>query len=774
LLFLLFGISVFLALWWALEQNDRQRLRLTTDVTAEQVQIRLESWIDSRLGLVEYVGRAMQRDHSNGLSAFRTMARDYVELTPGFQAMNWIDSTWVIRVIIPEASNRPALDQDLHSHPSPGVVEAIRRAEQTGEVTRTPIIDLLQGGRGFATYLPVHGDSGEIIGFINGVFRIDTLVDSCLTERNLRDGFRFIMREADGQYAYQHRDETPPDTWPFAAQRAVRVADRPWILEMAPTPERLATIDTPADDILLVAGILLAILLATILRLLLLRQRALHVSEGKYRLLVENQTDLVVKVDNEGRFLFVSPSYCKTFGKAEEELLGHEFMPLVHEEDRPATAKAMEAVMHPPHTAFVEQRALTHNGWRWFAWVDTGVIGADGEVEAVIGVGRDVTERKKLEEQLLQSQKMEAIGQLAGGVAHDFNNILQAIRGHLEFVEEDLGSSHPSHDDLTQIRRSADRAADLTRQLLAFGRGQVIKPRHLDLNLVVADVLKLLRRVIGEHIELCFNPGNEPCPVNADPRQLEQVLMNLCVNARDAMPGGGRITITVSPYEIDEARSEEIPDSRPGHFATLVVSDTGSGIDIPIRNQIFEPFFTTKPVGQGTGLGLATVYGIVRQHDGFLEVQSEVGKGTTFKVYLPLVDGVSESPVEESISDPPPGSETILLAEDDSGVRSVTTRILEKAGYRVIEAADGRQAISLYEENAGVIDLALLDLVMPLVGGLEVRSHIQRSGNNTRVLLTSGYSPDVAPGGPGEEFDVLPKPFTREALLRRVRETLDT
>jgi len=225
---------------------------------------------------------------------------------------------------------------------------------------------------------------------------------------------------------------------------------------------------------------------------------------------------------------------------------------------------------------------------------------------------------------------------------------------------------------------------------------------------------------------------------------------------------------------LDESYAQRHAEVTPGAYVMLAVSDTGHGMDAATRDRIFEPFFTTKDRSQGTGLGLSTVYGIVRQHDGFLEVQSEVGKGTTFKVYLPLVDGVSESPVEESISDPPPGSETILLAEDDSGVRSVTTRILEKAGYRVIEAADGRQAISLYEENAGVIDLALLDLVMPLVGGLEVRSHIQRSGNNTRVLLTSGYSPDVAPGGPGEEFDVLPKPFTREALLRRVRETLDT
>jgi len=522
---------VLFGLWWSFHNSESQQVQISTEVTAEHVELRFESRIETRLDLVEHVGRAYGERSSEAPEVFRELAGRYVAVTPGFQAVNWIGPDWVIRIIVPEVSNRPALGRDLHDHPSEGVVDALSRAESSGEIRRTPIIDLLQGGTGFATYLPVFDAEGRIRGYVNGVFRNDTLVESCLIEENLWARFRFALIEPSGRVAYAHDATDPVTSWPYLVRRSVKVLDRPWTLAIVPNAEVLETGRTYADEVLFSVGILLSLLFATTLQILLQRQRALRLSEERFRLLVENQTDLVSKVDMKGRLLFVSPSYCETFGKTEDELLGNSFMPLVHEEDRERTARAMEGLKDPPYSIYVEQRALTENGWRWLAWADTAVLDKDDEVIAVICVGRDITERKRLEEQLLQSQKMEAIGQLAGGVAHDFNNILQAIRGHLDLADRKPAGTHLIAQELGEIGGGIERAADLTRQLLAFGRRQVMQQRFLDLRQVASKAVILLQRVIGEHVTLELRLSSTACVTQADPRQIEQILINLCVNA---------------------------------------------------------------------------------------------------------------------------------------------------------------------------------------------------------------------------------------------------
>jgi PAS domain S-box-containing protein len=387
----------------------------------------------------------------------------------------------------------------------------------------------------------------------------------------------------------------------------------------------------------------------------------------------------------------------------------------------------------------------------------------------VVGTVLDVTERHQLEQQLWQAQKMEAVGRLAGGVAHDFNNLLTAILGSADLLVGHLPVDHPDRAEAEEIRRVAARAAELTRQLLAFSRQQVLAPRVLDLNGVVADMDRLLRRLIREDIQLRTVLASDLGAVRADPGQLEQVLMNLAVNARDAMPGGGRLTI--------ETANVEGPDATPGRYVMLAVSDTGTGMSAETKARIFEPFFTTKPRGKGTGLGLSTVYGIVKQSSGHIVVESELGRGTTVRVYLPRVASVAAAAAAAVVAPPATleGTETVLVVEDEADVRRSTRKALESRGYSVLAAADGVEALRIAEHHAGTIHLLVSDVVMPGMRGREVGLLLGPARPEMRVLYLSGYADEsvVYQGEVEPGLAFLQKPFTPDALARRVREVLD-
>jgi signal transduction histidine kinase/ActR/RegA family two-component response regulator len=387
---------------------------------------------------------------------------------------------------------------------------------------------------------------------------------------------------------------------------------------------------------------------------------------------------------------------------------------------------------------------------------------------------RALAEQRAAQDALRQSQKLEAVGQLAGGIAHDFNNLLQAIRGYAAMAAAGPDLPPQLSDDLQQVLAATDRAAALTRQLLAFGRRQVLEPRHLDLNEVVADLMKMMGRIIGEHITLRLIPGHNLAAVWADRGQIEQVLMNLCVNARDAMPDGGTLTIESRNVLADEALLRTHPAAHPGRYVLLRVTDTGAGIAPSILEHVFEPFFTTKEVGKGTGLGLATVHGIVHQHQGMVHASSEPGHGTTFEVYLPAVEAAASATGTAIEAPVGGGTETILLAEDDPTVRSLAERILREAGYTVLVAEHGGQALAIGSDPGTAIDLAVLDVVMPKLTGRAVRDRLRPIRPGLRFLFASGYSDDAVHTDfiAQEGTRLLRKPYTREALLRAVRESL--
>jgi len=389
---------------------------------------------------------------------------------------------------------------------------------------------------------------------------------------------------------------------------------------------------------------------------------------------------------------------------------------------------------------------------------------------------RDVTEQRRLQAQLMQAQKMEAVGRLAGGVAHDFNNLLTVIISYSDLLLEDLGRDDPKREDVAAVRKAAEGAAALTHQLLAFSRQQVLQPKVLDVNATVASTEKLLRRLIGEDIQLVAKLGSGLGSVKADPGQIEQVIMNLAVNARDAMPAGGQLTIETANVEMDEAYVRGHPLAQPGRYVMLAVSDTGTGMDEQTKAHIFEPFFTTKELGKGTGLGLATVYGIVKQSGGFIWLYSEPGHGTSFKIYMPRVDESAERATPAAAAPLPRGTETILVVEDAPAVRAVTRQVLERQGYTVLEAPNGGAALVLATKHHGPIHLLLTDVVMPGVNGRQLAEQLARPRPDMMVLFTSGYTDDsvVRHGVLESGIAYLQKPFTPDGVARKVREVLDS
>jgi PAS domain S-box-containing protein len=509
-------------------------------------------------------------------------------------------------------------------------------------------------------------------------------------------------------------------------------------------------------------------------------EKALRESEQRFRLLVESSPDAIV-VETGGRFAYVNRTAVRLFGAdAPSALLGQTVMERLHPDDREAVQMHIQALSEtkslvPPH----EERLLRLDGTPVPVEVRAVPIHYEGSDGALVFV-RDITERnramaerERLQEQLTQAQKMESIGRLAGGVAHDFNNLLTVINGYSSFALAALAEGDPLRNQLEQIQKAGDRAAGLTRQLLAFSRKQILQPQVLALNRVVVDLQSILRRLVGEDVEVLLALSPENPTVRADPHQLEQVIMNLAVNARDAMPGGGTLTIETMQIEHEDSASQPL-EACPGAYAILAVSDTGEGMDEATRQRIFEPFFTTKTFGEGTGLGLSMVQGIVAQSGGYIEVTSEPGRGSTFRVCLPMLAGTE---VEAEKPTPVPtlrGEETILVVEDQTDVREFAVAVLRSYGYRVIEAAGAGEALAICERDRMPVNLVLADIVMPQMGGRELVVRLEQTRPGIKALFMSGYTDDVIlhHGGLAETTHFIQKPFSPNDLARKVRALL--
>jgi len=516
-------------------------------------------------------------------------------------------------------------------------------------------------------------------------------------------------------------------------------------------------------------------------------EEALRKNEEKYRTVADFTYDWEYWLGLNRNFIYVSPSCEGVSGYRPEEFFANPDLieTIVHPDDRHLFSQHLNNIFDSEKACHLEFRINTRSGEeRWISHVCQPAYSNDGSFLGKRGSNRDVTDLKRaeqemrtLQDQFRQSQKMEAIGSLAGGVAHDFNNLLTIIKGYGQLSLMELKEGDPLKPNIEEIQKAAERAAGLTRQLLAFSRRQVMEMRVLDPNTLLRDLDKMLRRIIGEDIELVTLLADDLGTVKADGGQIEQVVMNLAVNARDAMQKGGKLTIETGNVELDSAYARKHVAVKPGPYVMLSVSDTGVGMTPEIRERVFEPFFTTKEKGKGTGLGLSTVYGIVKQSGGNIWVYSEPGKGTTLKIYLPRVDEPPEEVGQKGVKEGlPRGSETVLVVEDEEEVRKLAVQILRRQGYTVLEASQGNEASHICEQHKGPIHLMVMDVVMPGMNGRELAKSLEPHHPEMKVLYMSGYTDNaiVHHGILEKRLNFIQKPFTIDGLLRKVREVLDS
>jgi two-component system cell cycle sensor histidine kinase/response regulator CckA len=493
------------------------------------------------------------------------------------------------------------------------------------------------------------------------------------------------------------------------------------------------------------------------------------------RQVIDTNPHLIFVKDWEGRYVLANKAVAEFHGTTVESLIGKRDADFgLKGEEVEQFLRDDRKVMSAQQAAFITEEPATcarTGATRWFQTVKVPLLSPDGSARQVLGVATDITDRKQLEDQFRQAHKMEAVGRLAGGVAHDFNNVLTIIRAQTEFLLADLPAEDARRADVLEIQSAADRAATFTRQLLALSRRQLLQPTVLELNGVVTGMEMMVRRLMGEDVVLLTKLDPDLPRVWADPGQLQQVLLNLAVNARDAMPQGGTLLIETSVVELDEHYPRQHPSAKPGLHVVLVVTDTGCGMDPATCSRVFEPFFTTKEPGKGTGLGLSTVYGIVKQSGGHIWVYSEVGRGTTFKLYFPPHYGAVKASPPDRTPLPALGSgATILLVEDEPPVRSAVRRLLERHGYKVLEAANGQDALALVTSRGAEIDLVLSDMVMPGMGGTELAGRLRTLAPTLPVLLMTGYTEEAITRAADRPLDeqIIEKPFTLHTMLEKV------
>jgi PAS domain S-box-containing protein len=505
-------------------------------------------------------------------------------------------------------------------------------------------------------------------------------------------------------------------------------------------------------------------------------EEALRASEARFRNMVEDAPDPIF-IQTQMRFSYLNQKALNLFGaKDAQELIGTPVMERFHPDYHDSVKQRIKRLNeHCKPTELMEQKYLRMDGSTVLVEVTAQSIMYEDNDGALVFV-RDITERKNLEAQLMQAQKMESVGRLAGGVAHDYNNMLSIILGYTDFAFEKIDTKHPLFSDLEEIHTAAERSVDITRQLLAFSRKQTIEPTLLDLNESVEGMLKMLRRLIGEDIDIAWHPGEHLWPVFMDPSQLNQIIVNLCVNARDAIKNVGKITIETNTKSFDDEYCAEHVGFRPGDYIMVAVSDDGCGMDIDLQSHIFEPFFTTKEMGKGTGLGLATVYGIVKQNNGFINVYSELGQGTTFRIYIPRPEALLKKLEKKKPTLPyAGGDETILVVEDDQAILKMTKMMLERFGYSVLSASKPEEAIEIANKYSGQIHLFITDVVMPEMNGRDLSKNILSIYPNLKTLFMSGYTANVIAhhGVLDEGVNFIQKPFSREQISVKVRESLD-
>ena len=755
--------------------RESAQLAETAELAAHSIQSKITSSISTYVAPLEALAARWGADADPWQSEWQSEAQQLHERFPALESIQWVDASYTTQWGVPSQHLEPRmLRQEMDS------------ARKAGKTVVVPSPGSNIAGKSLLALIPIshHGKfEGCVIATLATGHWLRLVIDP-----EVPKGYTALLSYADEQLYMWHASAVPGASR-YLSETSVNFYGLPLVVSVWPTPDEWSG----SRNMLFTLSLVIGLLIYASGALAVVARRQARAVEGAKQKMAVQQQDLrqanerletviqaapfgIVALDPDGTVRSWSSAAESMFGWTEQEVLGR-IPPFVGTGQLEEFHAKIQQTLQGELIAGLERRRQRKDGNPIDVAVWTAPLrDATGSITSIILAVADISERKKLEEQLRHSQKMEAVGRLAGGVAHDFNNLLTIINGYGHMMLGALGPQDRLRSHAEQILKAGNQAAALTTQLLAFSRRQMIQPKPVDLNHLITNLEKMLRRVIGEDIVLYTLLGDDLDCVKADPNQMEQVLINLVANARDAMPQGGALTISTRNVKLDAPLHCEGNEILPGAYVEIAVSDTGEGMDAETRNHLFEPFFTTKERGKGTGLGLSSVYGSIRQNAGGIVVHSERGRGTEFLIYLPqLLEPLSLPKIEPAANGFHRGCETILLVEDEAELRKMLRESFTSAGYRVLEAADGTDALRKWEREASSIDLLLTDVVMPLLNGRELAKRLTSVAPHIQVIYISGYADDVlAYHGTLEDGTILmQKPFSPAELMLKVREVLD-
>ena len=792
-----------LALWGYVEVGRRERIQLETRVVADQVCHRLDAWIDARIAVIGHFANNWEQSYAASPEQYQREACQLLSSFPGMTAINWVDTGGVIRLVAPVDRNRAALGKQLFTHADEEVRGAILEAAHSGLPRRTSAsVQFFQGGTGFSLYWPILARDGRRLGFVNGVFRVQDLIEECLAEESLQQDFRLDVTELDCFLAYG-ASEAQGQVWPYQHVVELDLLGRPWFLRVAPSRRFLAAQELPSSALVLLGVLGTAIIVMLMQRLSLQRRQALLCTEDRVRLLLDSTGEGIFGLDLDGHCTFCNASCLEQLGYDQPaQLLGENMHEQIHCSD-------LEGGPHSADSCRLCQASREGREWhgdgelfrrrdgsRFPVECRSNPILVDGAICGAVVTFSDITqrelarqEREQLERQYHQAQKLESLGLLAGGVAHDFNNLLVGILGNASLVLESLPADSPSRAPLATIATAAERASELTAQLLCYSGRRRGNTAEVDLVELVQEMTELLQTPIAQVTQLQLTLHPDTAHVTGDATELRQVVMNLITNAADALrehPGELHVRVRMQTGALEAQGGLLLGEPlRAIPYCLIEVQDTGGGMSAATQRRIFDPFFTTKQ--RGRGLGLSAVLGIVAGHGGTLQLQSELGRGTRMRIYLPpstrVAPMVSVSDAAKAPAAAPAASaphaplstqQTVLVIDDEPAVREVVKRSLMRGGYAVLEATSGEEGVHCFRQHRLEIDVVLMDLSMPGMDGVAACALIQEIRPEVPIVLTSGHPEQWPSLDLGERgfVDFLQKPFRVQTLLAKMDSVL--